>query len=231
LQITWYGHSAFKLQFGDTGILIDPFITGSGYADNVDEAAEGVTHILLTHGHSDHVGDTVEIAKRTGATLISSFEVVSWLKEQGVEKIEPMNTGGAIRLDGFTVTATQAFHSSGELVNGVWAQLGHPNGYIIEAEGEKTVYAMGDTGLFGDMALINALYRPQIGFVPIGDRFTMGARTAAYAVDNFFDFETVVPCHYATFGLLAPDADSFIAQVKKSSTKVVVPEKGKAFEA
>jgi L-ascorbate metabolism protein UlaG (beta-lactamase superfamily) len=231
MRITWYGHSAFKLQFAGKGLLFDPFITGAGYKGGLDDAIEGVTHVLLTHGHDDHVGDTVEIAKRTGATVISSFEVVSWLGEQGVEKVEPMNTGGSITLDGFTVTLTQAFHSSGAKMNGVFAQLGHPNGIIIEAEGEPTVYHLGDTGLFGDMKLINELYRPKIGFVPVGDRFTMGPRTAAYAVNNFFDLETVVPCHYGTFGLLLPDADDFTRQVTKASTKVLVPEQGVAFES
>jgi L-ascorbate metabolism protein UlaG (beta-lactamase superfamily) len=231
MRITWFGHSAFKLEFGDVGILFDPFLTGSGYKGDMDEVARGVTHILLTHGHGDHVGDTVQIAKQTGATLVSSFEIVTWLSGQGVEKVEPMNTGGSIQLPGFTVTLVPAFHSSGDIVNGVFAQLGHPNGIVVEAPGQPTVYNLGDTGLFSDMKLIQELYQPKIGFVPIGDRFTMGARTAAYAVNNFLDLETVVPCHYATFGLLAPNADDFIRQVTKPQTKVVVPEKGVAFEA
>jgi L-ascorbate metabolism protein UlaG (beta-lactamase superfamily) len=231
MRITWYGHSAFKIEFGKTSILFDPFLTGSGYTKDVSEVAKGVTHICLTHGHGDHVGDTVEIAKQSGATLIGSFELGSWLKGQGVEKYEPMNTGGSVALDGFTVTLVQAFHSSGEVVNGVFAQLGHPNGIIIEAQGEPTVYHLGDTAIFSDMKLIDELYKPKIGFVPIGDRFTMGARTAAYAVNNFFDFETVVPCHYATFGLLDQSADAFRQQVTNKKTKIVVPEKGKPFEA
>jgi L-ascorbate metabolism protein UlaG (beta-lactamase superfamily) len=229
MRITWYGHSAFKLEFDGKSILFDPFLSGSGYG-RVAEVGKGVTHICLTHGHSDHVGDTVEIAKASGATLISSFEIVTWLNGQGVEKVEPMNTGGSITVDGFTVTLVQAFHSSGDLVNGVFAQLGHPNGIIIEAKGQPTVYHLGDTALFSDMKLINELYAPKVGFVPIGDRFTMGARTAAYAVNKFFDFDVVVPCHYATFGLLDPNADSFKAQVTKASTRVLVPEKGAPFE-
>lgn len=231
MRITWYGHSAFKIEFGKASILFDPFLTGSGYAKDISAVAEGVTHVCLTHGHSDHVGDTLEIMKKSGATLIANFEVASWLNGQGVEKIEPMNTGGSVRLDDFTVTLVQAFHSSGDLVNGVFAQLGHPNGIIIEAPGEPTVYHLGDTALFSDLKLIQEIYQPKIGFVPIGDRFTMGPRTAAYAVNNFLDLDLVVPCHYATFGLLVPNADDFVAGVKKPKTRVVVPEKGKAFEA
>jgi L-ascorbate metabolism protein UlaG (beta-lactamase superfamily) len=114
-------------------------------------------------------------------------------------------------------------------VNGVFAQLGHPNGIIIEAPHQPTVYHLGDTALFSDMKLINDLYRPSVGFVPIGDRFTMGARTAAYAVNNFFDFDMVVPCHYATFGLLAPSAEDFRRQITKP-TEIRVPDKGVPFE-
>lgn len=231
MRITWFGHSAFKLEFAGKSLLFDPYLTGSGYTDDVSDIAKGVTHILLTHGHSDHVGDTVEIAKKTGATLISSFEIVNWLQGEGVEKIQPMNTGGSITVDGFTVTLVQAFHSSGDLVNGVFAQLGHPNGIVVEAEGEPTVYHLGDTALFSDMKLINELYQPKIGFVPIGDRFTMGARTAAYAVNNFFTFDAVVPCHYGTFGLLDQTPDAFKKQVTNPKTKIVVPGKGEPFDA
>jgi L-ascorbate metabolism protein UlaG (beta-lactamase superfamily) len=230
MRITWYGHSAFKIEFDGKSILFDPFLTGSGFTKDVSDVAKGVTHICLTHGHSDHVGDTVEIARKSGATLISSFEIVMWLKEQGVEKIEPMNTGGSITIDGFTVTLVPAFHSSGELVNGVFAQLGHPNGIIVEAKGQPTVYHLGDTAVFSDMKLIDELYKPEIGFVPIGDRFTMGARTAAYAVNNFLNFDLVVPCHYATFGLLAPNADDFKRQVTRKTTEIRIPEKGVPFE-
>ncbi|PZQ15024.1 MAG: metal-dependent hydrolase [Ancylobacter novellus] len=235
MRITWYGHSAFKLAFGSSVVLIDPFLDNGVFKGNREEATADATHILLTHGHFDHVGETVEIAKRTGATLVADFDLGQWLVSQGVEKLEPMNTGGSIVLPGFRVTMTQAFHSSGKLLdNGVSIYLGDPHGLIIAPEGEDepVVYAMGDTGIFGDMKLINELYAPTIGFVPIGDRFTMGAKTAAYACRHFFDFDLVVPCHYGTFPILDPNAEKFSTLMDSvRNTSVKVPEVGVEFEA
>lgn len=235
MRITWYGHSAFKLAFGSSVVLVDPFLENGTFDGDKRQAAEGTTHILLTHGHFDHVGETVEIAKRTGATVVGDFDLVQWIGSQGVEKLEPMNTGGSVTLGGFKVTMTQALHSSGKLLDdGISIYLGDPHGLIIAPEGEDepVVYAMGDTGIFGDMKLINELYAPTVGFVPIGDRFTMGAKTAAYACRHFFDFDVVVPCHYGTFPIIDPSADRF-AELMESvrGTAVTVPVIGEAFEA
>ena len=235
MRITWYGHSAFKLAFGSSVVLIDPFLENGVFKGDATKATAGATHILLTHGHFDHVGETVEIAKRTGATLVADFDLAQWLSSQGVEKLEPMNTGGSIRLEGFRVTMTQAFHSSAKLLdNGVSIDLGDPHGLIIAPEGEDepVVYAMGDTGIFDDMKLINELYAPTIGFVPIGDRFTMGAKTAAYACRHYFDFDLVVPCHYGTFPLIDENADRFTELMDSlRGTTVKIPPVGEEFEA
>lgn len=234
MRITWYGHSAFKLEFGGKVVLVDPFLDNGVFKGDQTAATEGATHILLTHGHFDHVGDTVGIARRTGATLVADFDLGQWLVSQGVEKLEPMNTGGSIELGGFRVTMTQAFHSSGKLLDdGVSIYLGDPHGYVVAPEGEDepVVYAMGDTGLFGDMKLINELYAPTVGFVPIGDRFTMGAKTAAYACRHFFDFDMVVPCHYGTFPAIDPSADRFVELMDSMrGTVVKVPPVGESFE-
>ena len=227
MQITWYGHSAFRLDFGGKAVLIDPFFTGNpSFNSDKNAAIKGVTHIVLTHGHSDHVGDSLDIAKQTGATLTANFELCMWLNGQGLEKINPMNTGGTTDAGGFTISLVKADHSSSD---GHAVYLGNPNGAIITAPGEPTVYHLGDTDIFSDLALFAEIYQPKVAIVPIGDRFTMSPKTAALAVKRFLKVETVIPCHYATFPMIEPNADKFVAEMKGSTTKVIVPEKGKAF--
>ncbi|MGN6583609.1 MAG: metal-dependent hydrolase [Rhizobiaceae bacterium] len=230
MKITWFGHSAFKIEAGGATILMDPFLTGnSTWNKGWEGPAEGVTHILLTHGHNDHVGDTVEIQKKTGAMLVASFEICMFLVGQGVDqdKINPGNTGGTVDCGGFTTTFVQALHSSsygGE--GGKNTYLGNPLGLILHFPGEKTVYHMGDTDIFSDMALINELHEPKIGFVPVGDRFTMGGAVAALACRRFFKFETVFPCHFGTFPIIDQSADKFVKAMDGASTEVVTPKPG-----
>jgi L-ascorbate metabolism protein UlaG (beta-lactamase superfamily) len=230
MQITWYGHSAFKLHFGGTVLLIDPFFTGNpAFVSDPREAMRGVKNVVLTHGHGDHVGDALEIAKQNGATVTTNYDLCMWLAGKGLEKFNPMNTGGTTDLGAFTVTMVRADHSSGDIKDGMPIYLGNPCGVIIKAKGEPTVWHLGDTDIFSDMALIAEIHQPKVAIVPIGDRFTMGAATAALAVKRFLNVETVIPCHYGTFGIIDQTADKFVAELKGLATKVFVPEKGKAF--
>ncbi|TCT11345.1 L-ascorbate metabolism protein UlaG (beta-lactamase superfamily) [Tepidamorphus gemmatus] len=231
MKITWFGHSAFRVETGGAVVLIDPFLSGNPtWKGGVQAAAAGATHVALTHGHSDHIGDTVDICRSTGATLVANFEICMYLAGKGVENVSPGNHGGRQDFDDFSLAFVQAWHSSAEIVDGKPLYLGNPAGIVLisKAEPGKIVYHMGDTDIFSDMALINEIYAPTIGIVPIGDRFTMGAELAAMACRRYFSFKTVIPCHYGTFPIIDQTADKFVAAMGGSG--VVVPERGTAVE-
>lgn len=227
MKLTWFGHSAFRIDIPGAVIMIDPFLGDPAFKGDHKAAYAGATHVALTHGHDDHVGSAVEICKATGATLVANFELCMYLQGKGVEKFSPGNHGGTVDFGAFLLSFVPAWHSSSAIVDGVPAYLGNPAGLVISAKDEKTLLHMGDTSIFSDMALIHELYNPKIGIVPIGDRFTMGGAMAAIACNRYFDFETVIPAHYATFPIIDPDASVFVAAMKGSKTAVVVPERGK----
>jgi L-ascorbate metabolism protein UlaG (beta-lactamase superfamily) len=225
MQIIWLGHAAFRIETGSSVILIDPFLKGNPkFTGSFEDATRGVTHVVLTHGHDDHIGDTVEICKATGATLVATFEVCMWLNSQGVEKFSPGNPGGPINFDDFSVTFTSAFHSSSTLVDGRPVYLGIPCGVIVKAEGHA-VYHTGDTEVFGNMAFVEELHHPDVGLLPVGGRFTMDAAQAAFACKKFFKFKTIVPMHFGTSQIIAQDPSEFVTLMEGHN--VVTPEIGK----
>jgi L-ascorbate metabolism protein UlaG (beta-lactamase superfamily) len=232
MRVIWFGHSAFRVEFGAARILIDPFLSGNPtFNGDAKQAAAEATHVLVTHGHNDHVGDAVTICKDNNAEAVGSAEVCDWLEAAGVEKVNPGNHGGMVDCGGFTVSFVNALHSSSYHRGGDKIfYLGNPLGLVIQAKGEPTLYHMGDTGIFGDMALVNEIYSPDVGIVPIGDRYTMGARLAALACKRFFKFSKIIPCHYGTFPVLDQTADKFLNEMGNDRGKVVVPERGVAFE-
>ena len=234
MKLTYLGHAACRVDIPGAAILIDPFLSGNpAFPDTltVEDVSDGVTHILLSHGHDDHIGDTLDIAKRTGAQVSANFEIAMWVQSQGHENINPMGCGGSVDVGPFTVSLTQAHHSSSSLAGG-WppVYMGQPNGLVVRADGQPTLYHMGDTDVFGDMALIQEIHAPKVGVVPIGDRFTMGAKTAALACRRYFDFETILPCHYGTFPILDQTADAFVSEMGMDAEKVKVTAPGGALD-
>ncbi|MGH2561416.1 MAG: metal-dependent hydrolase [Thermomicrobiales bacterium] len=205
--MTYLGHSAFLVEAADKGILVDPFLTGNPKAARSADDLSPST-ILLTHAHSDHVGDTVAIARRTGATVIATFELATWLSQQGVENAIGGNHGGTIAFDGGTTKFVPAWHTStyGE----TFLAPGVPAGLVVRVGG-KTIYFAGDTCLFGDMKLIGE-EELDVAVLPIGDHFTMGPVDAVRAV-KFLNPKIVIPCHYNTFPPIQQDPQAFKQQV------------------
>ena len=231
MKITWLGHSAFRLDTAKANILIDPFFSGNPGFSGLDarDAARNITHILLTHGHGDHVGDTIRLAKETGATVLANADLAAWLGAKGVEKLEMGNTGGTVSFGSFSATFTNALHSSAQITeDGVSHALGNANGLMLHFEEEPALFHMGDTDIFSDMALINELHAPEIGLVPIGDRFTMGGAVAALACQRFFKFATAIPCHYGSFPIIDKTPEKFVAGMEGAKTKVETPKPGES---
>lgn len=208
--LTFLGHSTFSIQAGDHSILIDPFLSGNPQAQaTADEMNPGF--IVLSHGHGDHVGDTVDIATRTGAKVIANYEICEWLQKQGVSNVHPQHIGGAFTHEFGTVKLTTALHGS-MLPDGSCG--GMPAGLLFLLA-DATIYHAGDTGLFSDMQLIGEAGL-DVAILPIGDNFTMGPDDALRAV-SFLNPKTAVPCHYNTFGLIEQDAAAWAARVSSET--------------
>ena len=223
-KITWLGHSSFQMETSGKSILIDPFFEGNPVAQvSADDVNADV--IIVTHGHGDHVGDTVSIASRTGALVISNFEIVTWLQSQGIENAHPMHIGGSHEFDFGTVKLTIAHHGS-SLPDG--SNGGNPTGVIIKTT-DGNVYFAGDTGLFSDMNLI-AEESLAAAIIPVGDNFTMGPDDSIKAT-LFLQPRTVIPCHYNTWPLIAQDMDDWSRRiVAQTSAQPAVLQIGECFE-
>ncbi len=224
IQITWLGHSCFLINTGKDKLLIDPFIDGNPLSPVSSDNVEA-DYILVSHGHGDHLGDTVAIAKRTGATVISNFEIQNWLVAQGIEKAHPQHIGGGYNYPWGRVKLTIAHHGSA-LPDGSYG--GNPCGFILYLE-DKKIYHACDTGLFYDMKLIGE-EGIDLAILPIGDNFTMGPEDALRAV-KLIEPKEVIPIHYNTFDVIQQDPDAWAGQVEKeTSAKARVLKPGDAFE-
>jgi L-ascorbate metabolism protein UlaG (beta-lactamase superfamily) len=220
MQLRYLGHSAWQIQAPTATILIDPFLTGNPLAP-VKADDLHADYILVSHAHSDHLGDTVAIAKRTGATVISTFEVANLCAEQGC-KTHGMHVGGKHAFPFGYVRVTLAFHGAG--VPG-----GHACGFVVNVGG-KRIYHAGDTALFGDMALIGKLESPlEVALLPIGDNYTMGPDDALLAVD-MLQARTVVPMHYGTFPVINVDPRAWATRAAGRGSRIVVVDPGKSLD-
>jgi L-ascorbate metabolism protein UlaG (beta-lactamase superfamily) len=226
VDIRFLGHACFEITEGDTRVLIDPFVTGNPKSP-VEASELDPTHILLTHGHADHFGDVVDIAKRTGAQVVAIVEFAGELGEAGVENVSDPNIGGTVKFDWGWVKLTPAWHTS-TTPNGT---VNIPAGLLINIGG-KLVYHLGDTALFSDLKLVAGRGDPiDVALMCIGGHYTMD-RIDAVTAAEFVGATTVIPCHYDTFPPIETDAEAFKADVEsQTSSKVQILEPGESFSA
>ena len=212
MKLTWLGHSGFRIDIEDQVLLVDPWITGNPMLDGLDPTPvlQGATHILLSHGHGDHASDVPRLAKEFGIPVVGQYDLMSyWEASEGLTTVG-FNKGGTVDLNGVAVTMVHATHSSTLAGPNGPTVAGSEAGFMIAGEG-KTVYFSGDTDVTADMGVFQALHAPEIGILSAGGHFTMDMKRAAYAAKTYFDFKTVIPCHYRTFPILEQSADALKA--------------------
>jgi len=199
LSITWLGHATFIIRTpGGKRIIFDPWVQTNPSCPDSAKKVGALDLLLVTHGHSDHIGDAVSIARSTDADLIAPYELSVWFQQKGLKRVIGMNPGGTLRKHGLSITMVPAVHSSSIDAEAGMPYMGLATGYVVTFEDALTAYFAGDTAVFGDMKLIGEMYRPAIGFLPIGDFYTMGPEQAAVAC-ALLGIKQVVPMHWGTF--------------------------------
>lgn len=231
VEITFLGHAAFKL-VSPQGfvILIDPFLKDNPKTPAALKEVEKVDLILVTHGHGDHLGDTISLAQKTNATVIGIAELAGYLGKKGVKNTVRMNKGGSYSFKGMRITMVNAQHSSSTTEGNQVIYLGEPTGFIIRFENGFTVYHAGDTAVMSDMRIFRDIYKPDLALLPIGSHFTMDPKEAAYAC-QLLRPKFVIPMHYGTWPLLTGKAEEFAQLLKEQpEVKVIILAPGKSIK-
>jgi L-ascorbate metabolism protein UlaG (beta-lactamase superfamily) len=221
--LTWLGHATFRIDSpGGKRIYIDPFLNGNPKCPENELTPERVDVIALTHAHGDHLGDTIDLAKKHGCTVIAPVEFADWLQgKQGLENVLDPNKGGTVEAGGVKFTLTNAHHSSS---NNDLEYMGEPVGIVVTLEDGTAVYFAGDTCVFGDMQIIGRLYAPSVAVLPIGDHYTMGPKEAALALE-LLGSKRCVPCHYGTFPALTGTPEA-LKELAPAGVEIVDVEPG-----
>jgi L-ascorbate metabolism protein UlaG (beta-lactamase superfamily) len=226
LSITWLGHATFIITTpGGTRIITDPWLEGNPMCPPDRRRIDKADLILLSHGHSDHSGSVVTVARATNAPVVAIHELAGWLERKGLHGVKGMGIGGTIAIAGLEVSMTNAVHTSSVVENGTIVYLGQPAGFVVRLEDKRAFYFAGDTALFGDMRLIGEMYAPEIAFLPIGDHYTMGPEAAARAC-QLLAVRQVVPMHYGTFPVLTGTPERLKELVQPLGIDVLVLKPG-----
>ncbi|MDQ3349578.1 MAG: metal-dependent hydrolase [Acidobacteriota bacterium] len=225
LSITWYGHSTFVITTpGGKRIVTDPWLEHNPMCPPEMKRIAEADLILLSHGHSDHAGDVVAVSRSTGAPIVAVYELALWCERKGLQRVHGMGIGGTIEIAGLKVSMVPAVHTSSVVENDTTVYLGEPAGFVVRTEDNEAFYFAGDTAVFGDMRLIAEMHAPGIGFLPIGDHFTMGPEGAALAA-RMLGLRQVVPMHYGTFPVLTGTPDR-LRQLLDPAVEILVLKPG-----
>ncbi len=229
MKIIWLGHGSFRIETNDLVLLVDPWLTGNPVLsqDQHEAAVAGGTHLILTHAHFDHVADMLPLARELGAPVVGQYDLMAyWSEHEQLETIG-FNKGGTVDLGGVTLSMVPASHSSTFGSEEGPKAAGSEVGYMLRAEG-KTIYISGDTDIMADMDWMGDYYQPDIGILSAGGHFTMDMKGAAYAAKRYFNFSTVIPCHYKTFPILEQSAKALTKALP--GVNVIEPEVMQAIE-
>lgn len=229
MKIIWLGHGSFRIETGDKILLLDPWLTGNPMLPEDQHAAatDGATHLVLTHAHFDHVIDMMPLARKLNVPIVGQYDLMSyWTEHENLETVG-MNKGGTVDLGGVSLTMVNAVHSSTFASDEGPKAAGSECGYILRAEG-RTVYISGDTDIMADMDWIGDYHKPDVGILCAGGHFTMDMKAAAYAAKRYFNFTTVIPCHYRSFPILEQSAEQLVAGLP--GVQVIEPEVMRAIE-
>lgn len=229
MKITWLGHASFRIEIGDQVLLLDPWVTGNPMFDESQRAAaiDGATHVLITHGHGDHATDAPVICTELGIPAVGIYDLMQWWEgKHGIPSVG-FNKGGTVMLGDVAVTMVNAVHSSSMANGNGPIYTGAEAGFMISGEGH-TIYATGDTDIMADMEWMGDFHKPDIGILCAGGHFTMDMARAAYAARRYFNFKTVIPCHYRTFPLLEQSAEALVQGLP--GVDVIEPEVMQAIE-
>lgn len=223
MKIIWLGHGSFRIETNDLVLLVDPWLTGNPVLpeDQHEAAIAGATHLILTHAHFDHVADMLPLARKLGVPIVGQYDLMSYWNEQENLDTVGFNKGGTVDLGGASLTMVPASHSSTFATEEGPKAAGSEVGYMLMAEG-RTVYISGDTDIMADMDWMGDFYKPDVGILSAGGHFTMDMKGTAYAAKRYFDFKTVIPCHYKTFPILEQSAEALVDGLP--GVEVIEPE-------
>jgi L-ascorbate metabolism protein UlaG (beta-lactamase superfamily) len=230
IKITWLGHATFRMESpGGKTIVIDPWVMGNPMCPDDKKTFDKIDVMLCTHGHGDHIGDAVALARKHDPVVVGIYELCLWMQKKGAKHISPMNKGGSQTVGDIRVTMVHADHSCGIEDDGQIIYGGEACGYVIQFENNIKIYHAGDTNVFGDMSIIHDLYAPDLAMIPIGDLFTMGPREASYAC-RLLRPKAVIPMHFGTFPALTGTPAELTKLVSEMGIEVIQTEPGKTLQ-